>query len=657
MKFPYVNTFLLSIFLLIACPSFVRAQNIISTAFGTGVAGSAGDSGLARNAEFNGPYGLCISPSGDIYIAEYNGGRVRKINADGIVTTVAGTGSIGVFGDGGPAINATLINPTGLCLDKKGNLYIADYHTNTVRKVNSSTGIITTIAGDTLSWRHENTGDGGPATAAHLQGPTDLCIDSIGDLYIVDDIAVRKIDTAGIISTVVRNLHFASSICIDKHNNLYIADEFNFVVKKYDAVLDSVYVIAGNIGVRGYSGDSDLANKALLGKPKYLFLDSAENLYITDAGDYLVRKIDAATGKIYTVAGQFGLQGYSGDGGLATNAEFCLPFGCVTDKQGNIFIADECDNVIRKINVTTTISGTIYRDTVTAPAFSFFKVLLIKYDSVTGIISAVDSTYTNGKGSSFYTFGAEPTGNYLVKAFITNNDTSGIGYVPGYSDSSLYWNAAKTVSYTSGTPVTANIYLKKDSLTSGPGFISGSVLLGAGKTTGGSVGDPVSGLTIYLEDASGKLIKHTVTNDSGKYSFDNLPANSYSVFPEDLGFKTIPYPVTIGGASLRFTYANFKKTSKYIEPAYTGVSIVDNTPGISVSPNPGNGKFLLQWDNLSSVSEIVVTDITGRQVFNQPLSAKSGRTILNISNLVSGVYFLELTGDNVRLVRKLIIQH
>lgn len=656
MRPSYINSFLIAIILLTVYPLSVKGQNIISTAFGTGVAGFAGDSALARNAEFNAPYGLYISSSGDMYVADYLDRHVRKINANGIVTTIAGGRTTGPTGDGGPAIGALLKNPIDMCMDRHNNLYITDYTTSTLKKINGTTGIITTIAGDTLSGRHEHTGDGGPSVAAHLDGPTGICIDTIGNIYIDDTYDIRKIDTSGIISTVVSGLNLAFGICLDRNNNIYIADEWNYVVKKYDAALDSVFVIAGT-GVPGYSGDSGLAVNAQLWKPKFLALDSAGDLFITDAGDYVVRKIDAATGKIYTVAGMNGVQGYTGDGGIATNAEFCLPYGCAMDRKGNIFIADGCDNVIRKINATTTISGTIYRDTVTTPSFSFFKVLLIKYDSVTGIISAVDSTYTNGKGNSFYTFDAEPSGNYLVKAFITNNDTSGIGYVPGYSDSSLYWNTANTVSYTSGTPVTANIYLKKDTLTSGPGFISGSVLLGAGKTTGGSVGDPVSGLTIYLEDAYGKLIKHTVTDDSGKYSFNNLPANSYNIFPEELGFKTIPYPVTIGGANLRFEYANFKKTSKYIEPANTGVTQPSNAAGISISPNPSDGKFLLQWNNLSSASKIVITDIAGRQMFNKALSAKSGNTVLNMSDLVSGVYFLELSGDNVQIIRKLVIQH
>ncbi len=644
------------------CSNVVNAQNIISTAFGTGVLGYAGDSGQARNAEFNVPYGIYVSPSSNIYITDWYNGRIRKIDALGIVTTVGGNGIAGSpRGDGGPAVDANIIAPEDVYVDRYENIYFTEATMNCIRRIDGKTGIITTIAGLTIGSMGYS-GDGGPAVKAAINGPKGICMDTTGNIFFADAFnnVIRKIDTAGIITTVLSesNPYPLCGICVDDSDNLYIGDDNGYVVQKYTAATGVLSTIAGN-GTSGYSGDGGPAINAQL-EPKNLFLDGAGNLYVVDYVGRALRKIDLSTGIINTVAGN-GISGYSGDGGPATNAEIHRVWGACMDKKGNIFIADDDDGVVREVHKNATISGFITRDTDISPIFSYYKVLLIKYDSSTGIISSVDSTYTNGKNTAYYIFGDEPSGNYLVKAIITNNDTSGIGYVPTYSDSSIHWDSASYVSYAVGTPSSANIAMQRGTLTSGPGFVSGSVLVGAGKVAGssGKVGDPVSGLLVYLEDANGKLIKYVNTDTDGNYSFDDIPIGNYIVFPEEIGYKTIPYVITITGTSLTIKDINFKKTSSYIEPSSTVVETVnDDYSRILVSPNPSKGIFHIQLHGLTvPIISVAVTNLLGQEVYQTKINTANSQTDLDLSKLTSGNYFINFFEHSINQVQMITIQH
>ena len=282
------------------------STGIIFTIAGTGTMGFSGDSGLATNASLKIPEDIAIDSTGDIYVADAGNNRIRKITAaTNIINTIAGTGILGYSGDNGLAISAQLNGPSGLCLDRKGSMYVADVENNTIRKINLQTNIISTIAGTGTAGY---SGDNNPATSAELRNPAQVYADTFGNIIMTDlnNNAVRKVDmTTGIITT-----------------------------------------IAGN-GTAGYSGDGGPAVDALLNQPYGIFIDKQNNIFVTEYGNGTIRRIDGVTKIITTVAG-CGTPGYGGDGGPATDAKL-IPEGVVIDDYGTMYIADYENNRIRKV--------------------------------------------------------------------------------------------------------------------------------------------------------------------------------------------------------------------------------------------------------------------------------------------------------------------
>jgi hypothetical protein len=335
--------------------SVTKAQ-IITTVAGNGAQGFSGDGGLATNAKLNDPYGITIDATGNIYIVDTDNSRIRKVATSGIITTIAGTSTAGFSGDGGQATNAELSRPWGIAFDVANNLYIADYGNNRVRKVNTL-GIITTVAGKgTFNY----SGDGGQATAAGLN-TVGVVLDTLGNLYIVDNNRIRKVNTLGIITTVAGNgasgyigdggqataaeLNSPLAVALDAGGNLYISDELNNCIRKVNTN-GIINTIAGN-GNSGYFGDGGQATAASLSAPIGLTLDAFGNLFIADTYNSVIRKVDAF-GIITTVAGN-NLQGFSGDGGQATAASISNPFGVAFDATGNLYFSDEGNMRIRKV--------------------------------------------------------------------------------------------------------------------------------------------------------------------------------------------------------------------------------------------------------------------------------------------------------------------
>ena len=348
-------------------PLAALKPGLISTYVGNGTAGATGDGGPATNAELNSPVGVALDSAGNLYIGDNSNSRVRKVAAGtGTITTVAGNGTAGYSGDGGQATSAELNGPEVVAVDSAGNLYIAEYYNNRIRKVAAATGIITTVAGNGTQ---NYSGDGGAATSAALWSPTGVALDSAGNLYIADfgNHRIRKVAAAtGIITTVAGNgtlgytgdggpatsaeLADPTYVVVDSVGNLIIADPGNNRVRKVTVATGIITTVAGN-GTAGYSGDGGLATSAALHNPEYLTLDSADNLYI---GDYLnnrVRKVNVATGIITTIAGN-GTGAYAGDGGAATGAALHYPSAIAFDNVGNLYVSDLGNNRIRKLDLS-----------------------------------------------------------------------------------------------------------------------------------------------------------------------------------------------------------------------------------------------------------------------------------------------------------------
>jgi trimeric autotransporter adhesin len=340
---------------------------IISTVAGKGKCRFSGDGGLATEAQLSMPDGVAVDSAGNLYITDSYNNRIRKITAAGIISTVAGNGTQGYSGDGGLATEAQLYGPSGVAVDSAGNLYIADHVIDRIRKVTIA-GMISTVVGNGTGGF---SGDGDLATAARLFLPTGVAVDSADNLYIADtgNNRIRKVTTAGIISTVAGNgtpgssgdgglataaqLDGPSGVAVDSAGNLYIADQGNVAIgdpgsQRIRKVTTAgiISTVAGN-GTRGFSGDGGLATAAQLNLPSGVVVDSEGNLYIADQGNSRIRKVTTA-GIISTVAGK-GTWGFSGDGGLATAARLFGPNGVAVDSAGNLYIADYLDCRIRKI--------------------------------------------------------------------------------------------------------------------------------------------------------------------------------------------------------------------------------------------------------------------------------------------------------------------
>ncbi len=439
-------------------------SRFIYTVAGNGFWGFSGDGGPAPMATLNNPTNAAIDAAGNVYIVDSGNQLVRKVDAaTGTISTVAGTGVGGYIGDGGAATKAELYYPFGIAVDSSGNLYITDAGNYVVRRVDVASGIITTVAGTGTSGTG---GDGGPATQALLTYPLGVAVDTAGNLYIGDQARVRMVNkSTGVITTVAGSGSFAFSgdggpatsagmgeaegLAFDTSGNLYIADISNQAIRKVTTATGIITTVAGLGGSNnmGFSGDGGPATSAKLNFPSGVAVDAAGNIYIADSSNYLLREVTAADGKINTISGRPGsCTTLSGDGGPANQAAICFAQGVALDGHGNLYISEEGFGRIRKI-----IPATAPPSNITAkPAFS------VAAGSYAGqqILTITDATpaaeiYVNVNGS-----GATAVGQgYFGPIGITGSATiHALAVAPGYLPS-----AAVSAAYTITTPPAAII--------------------------------------------------------------------------------------------------------------------------------------------------------------------------------------------------------
>jgi NHL repeat len=363
-------------------------NNIITTVAGNGTNGYSGDGGPATKAMMGQPNFVTLDAAGNLFFSDFTKRCVRKVDTNGIISTVAGggTGTNG-FGDGGAATNAVLgLNLGGVAFDAVGSLYIADRNDYVVRKVDTN-GIITRFAGNgTFGY----SGDGQMATNASFGNNINgIALDAHGNMFIGDTYSsrIRKVDTNGVITTCVGNgtngysgdgglatnakVWAPNGITVDSDGNLIFADwggpnayfgyKSNNTIRKIDT--NGIIITIAGKATNGYSGDGGFATNALLSGPRDVTKDNAGNIYIADFGNNRIRKLDT-NGIITTVVGNGGFS-YSGDGGAATNASLNGPTSVKVDAAGNLFISDYGHYCIRKVafaglptltlqNITTT---------------------------------------------------------------------------------------------------------------------------------------------------------------------------------------------------------------------------------------------------------------------------------------------------------------
>ena len=358
----------LLIFVIVFTCSLNTSAQTIMTIAGNGIAGFSGDAGAATAAEIFGPYGIALDGLGNTYFVDQGNQRIRKINASGTISTIAGTGVAGYNGDT-VAINSELNNPTGVAADARGNVYIADYGNNRVRKIDTA-GRISTIAGTGIArfW-----GDNGYADTAMLNGPSAVAVDKNGNIYIADKAnqRVRKIDINGIITTIagtglagyngdnfpsgtMADLSNPIAVTTDIKGNVYIVDENNNRVRKVDT-FNRISTVFGD-GTLGFSPDGLLAVNSSLYRPNGVAVDSLGNIYVADEFNYRIRRADYNSNTVITLAGN-GTSGFNGDTAAAINCEIRDCKGIAVDQGGNVYFSDWSNNRVNYITSTVSVKN------------------------------------------------------------------------------------------------------------------------------------------------------------------------------------------------------------------------------------------------------------------------------------------------------------
>ncbi|MBS1791450.1 MAG: hypothetical protein JST85_27305 [Acidobacteria bacterium] len=518
-----------------------NAQQIITTLAGNGQFGNAGDGGAALGANLFLPTGVATDAAGNLYIADSANNRVRKVTPAGVILPFAGNGMLGSSGDGGQAINATFNQPQSVAVDSTGSVYISDTANHRIRKV-APNGVITTVAGtgaDTFG------GDGGPATQAQLNTPFQIAIDGADNLYIADALnrRVRKVTAnTGIISTIAGDGRIGTGgdggaavsaqfllpygVTVDRTGVVFVLDAFDGRVRRVatNGTLTN-YVGTGNFG---YSGDGGPATSAEIDPQSFITTDSDGNLYIADLYNHVIRKVTAATNVITTVVGT-GVGGFSGDGGSPLGAQLAYPNDVTFDKAGNMYIADFNNQRIRKV-----FNANSLKTVASVSAASFLGDVLAS--------DLIAAAFGQNLATSIQVGGTVPLPTTLGNTSVAVRDASGIERL-----SPLFFVAPTQVNFQI-PPGTAN-GAATVSITSGDGTVSTGVLqiasVAPGLFSASSDGQGVAAAVVFRVRANGEQVYEPVSR------FDSITGRAVAV-PIDLGPESDQVFLIAYGTGVRF---------------------------------------------------------------------------------------------------------
>ncbi len=703
---------------------------VITTIAGSGVYGHTGDGGPATSATMGVMYGIAVDQAENVYVVDQSYSCVRKISASGTITTIAGTGITGYSGDGGPAIAATFNNPIDIVVDPIGNLYVTDWQNNVVRKIDTA-GMISTAVGDGNTFG--GTGSGGLATASELGAPFRLAMDRSGNLYVaeVQYQCICRVDTFGILTIIAdttgtyatgldgdgsfglsATMTSPCGLAVDTNNNLYFSDIGNFRIRKLNMTTGIISEYAAS-GVAGYSGDGLLATTAKIGSPEGLAIDLSGNLLICDPDNNRIRKVDPL-GIMSTVAGQSGL---FSDGYAALNSEMCIPANICTDASGNVYFADYYNNRIRKIDPVTGIMTTVAGSGSAGYMFGFSgdggpATLASIYNPAGVAVDAAGNIYIADQSNSRVRKVDAATGTIST---IAGNGTASFSGDGGPAISASLYEPSGVAVDTAG-----NVYIA-DELNSRVRKVTpaGVISTVAGTGTAGFSGDggPATGAkltyptdvstdnagNLYIADVSNSCIRKvnaagiisslTMHSTAGGFSGDGGPAaaaelsfpsgvkadNNGNVFISDGNNQRIRY---VNAAGIINTIAGngtagysgdggLATAARLNGPAgvavdnagnmyiadgnnfrirkvtdYLSVASAQVTSGsVQAYPNPAhNIVYVAVSSSLTGQEQVVLMNAVGQEVYHAPLLLN--KQPIDISALASGVYMLQITNNS-----------
>ncbi|HVO97925.1 MAG TPA: hypothetical protein VMT15_07650 [Bryobacteraceae bacterium] len=620
MRIQIRGLFVLFVLAIPACPG----QGIITTVAGTSTCCNNADGGLAINTWIESANGIAMDAKGNLYIWNTQKSEIKKVTAAGIITTFAGNGTAGYTGDNGSAINASLAgggSVSGIAVDSAGSVYISDYYNHAIRKVDTA-GVITTYAGTGSAGY---LGDGGPANKALLNFPAGIAVDGAGNLYVADSSnnRVRMVNTAGIISTVAGN---------------------------------------GNVV---YSGDGVQATTTAVDRPEGVTVDSQGNLYISETSDSRVRRV-APNGIISTLAGQTKkTTGFSGDGGPATAATLAGPCGLAVDGLGNLYIADNSNGRIRKVDaagIITTYAGITGnassplgdggpatgaylgtpKDVVSSPSRDLYIAGMASSGRVRKVAAGTGAGFAASPTSLTFAYtigGAAPA----AQSVNLTSTGSALTFTTSIStQSGGNWLSATPPSGT--TPASLSVSVSATGLAGGT--YQGTITV----TPGGSGNSPLAYIvTLNVTGAGAPTIKTGGIVNAVGYQAKLAPDTVFVIFgnnlgPASLALGTAPnYPTNLLGTSITFT----PTAGGAAIPAKIVYTVASQVAGLLPSSiAPGTYAVQVTYNSLTSASQnvTVVPRSIGIATAN---SAGTGTAQATIANINSGLSLTRFTAGSV----------